>query len=88
VAVIRPAIPPITHADRLPHDKAVWRVGGVNDLRREPGHRQISIDYGGLIEETTVTKANWRGAVSWRFGHAPQPVPHNLFDGLGLAAKE
>lgn len=65
----RPIIPPLTAEDRLPDDRAVWRTElpmGTRDA-----NHQVSVDYGGAIERTTMLRVDWPRVKRWRFGWAP-----------------
>lgn len=66
----RPAIiPPITPDDRLPDEKAVWREELPMGTRT--ADHQVSVDYGGAIERTTMLQVDWRRVKRWRFGWPP-----------------
>lgn len=74
----RPAIPTPDAADRLPHDRAVWREylnDGQHAWDPAPGAngRQVSVEYGdGRIVQSWAHLMTWHGAKRWRFGWAPE----------------
>lgn len=59
----------ISNEDRIPHDRAVWRLPPAPDCEE---FRQVTVDYGNdAIEQTTVALAKWLFVKRWRFGWAP-----------------
>lgn len=66
----RLSIPPISDDDRLPHECAVWREGRPHEDAE--GHRQVCVDYGGVIERTFVDGADWALVQRWRWGWPPR----------------
>jgi hypothetical protein len=65
----RLTIPPIGDDDRIPHEKAVWRVESC----KAAGHVAICVEYaGGVIARTYVGSVpNWARVERWRFGWPP-----------------
>lgn len=70
-------IEPITEADALPHDRAVWRTYGnvqhCGDPAPGTGGRKVSIERDdGVIFLSWGHMADWSRAKRWRFGWPPK----------------
>lgn len=63
-------IPPIGNEDRLPHDKAVWRVGRCE----APGQVAVCVEYDGEVIARTYAGSvpDWAKVRRWRFGWPPK----------------
>lgn len=69
--MVRPRVPPPDDADCVPDHRAVWR--DPRNLPDGPADTRISVEYGALIERTTIGKARWSADVTrWRFGWPPK----------------
>jgi hypothetical protein len=74
-AAQRPTPPAPDAADRLPHDRAVWRDhdGGDHLPQGVARFHHVGAEYeDGRIFETLAGMVDWPRVKRWRFGWAPE----------------
>jgi hypothetical protein len=78
---VRFVVPPIEEADRIPHERAVWRDYDTADAPVQfdgapapgTGGKQVCVDHGdGQIVQGYGDSICWKGVRQWRFGWPPR----------------